>query len=85
MIWYIQNGIPLNISYLEACMRQADHLKTNDSLNRNRLLELLDTKIGSLDWESAKSDMRPFIADPERLNIWSPQFFSSLIQQLKIE
>lgn len=85
LIWYIQNKIPLNISYLEACMHQAGHLKSSDSLNKNQLIEMLTAKIHTIDWENAKSDMRTFISEPERLAIWSPQFFSELIQHLQVE
>lgn len=85
LIWYIQNNIPLSLSYLEACMRQAGNLELNKSLDRHQLLAMLNAKIQLVDWESAKADMRSFIADPQRLEIWSPQFFSELIEHLKIE
>ena len=45
---------------------------------KNEPFDLFDT-------ESAKADMRSFISDPERLEIWSPQFFSDLIEHLLIE
>jgi len=85
LIWYIQNKVPLSLSYLELCMRQAGNLEPNDSFDRHKLIEMLDTKIQSIDWESAKADMRSFISDPHRLDIWSPQFFSALINHLQIE
>ena len=31
LIWYIQNKVPLSLSYLGACMRQAGNLESNDS------------------------------------------------------
>lgn len=85
LIWYIQNAIPLSLSYLEACMKQSGNFESNDSLNRERLIKMLKIKIQSIDWESAKADMRSFIADPERLDIWSSQFFSDLIEHLQVE
>jgi hypothetical protein len=85
LIWYIQNKVPLNLSYLEACMRQAGHLKPKDLLDGNKLMEMLNAKIQSIDWESAKAEMRSFISDPHKLEIWSPQFFSALIDHLQIE
>lgn len=85
LIWYIQNKVPLSLSYLEACMKQTGNLKPNDSLDRDQLIGMLNTKIHSIDWESAKSDMRSFISDPQRLDIWSSQFFSALINHLQVE
>lgn len=85
LIWYIQNKVPLKIAYLEACMRQSGNLKQDESLDRNQLIKLLHVKIQSIDWESAKADMKPFISDPQRLDIWSSQFFLSLINHLLVE
>ncbi len=85
LIWYLQKNIPLSLRYLESCMHQAGNLKLNEQLDRAQVLTLLKNKIQQIDWESAKADVRTFIADPERLKIWSPQFFSDIIEHLKVE
>lgn len=85
IVWYISNKIPLSLAYLESCMRQAGNLRPSELLNRNRVIELLQERIGAIDWESAKADMRPFIADPERVAIWSADYFLSLIEHLTTE
>jgi predicted nucleotidyltransferase component of viral defense system len=85
IIWYITNKIPLSLTYLEACMRQANNLKPDELLDRKKLLERLHEKIGSIDWESAKVDMRPFISDPARLDIWSPEYFQEAMTHLEVE
>ena len=85
LIWYLQKNIPLSLRYLESCMHQAGNLKLNEQLDRAQVLALLKNKIQQIDWESAKADVRTFIADPERLKIWSPQFFSDIIEHLKVE
>lgn len=85
LIWYIQNKVPLSLSYLQNSMRQSGNLGANVSLDRPQLIEMLNAKIQSVDWESAKADMRSFISDPQRLEIWSPQFFSALINHLQVE
>lgn len=85
LIWYIQNKIPLSLPYLEACLKQAKNLESNKSLDRHQLIEMLNAKIQTIDWESAKADMRSFLSDPQRLDIWSPQFFSALLTHLEIE
>jgi predicted nucleotidyltransferase component of viral defense system len=85
LIWYIQNKVPLSLVYLNECMRQADNLEPNIPLDRKRLIEMLNEKIQTIDWESAKADMRSFISEPQKLDIWSPQFFSSLINHLQVE
>ena len=85
IIWYITNKVPLNLTYLEACMRQANNLRADESLDRPHLLKLIQEKIDVIDWASAQADMRPFISDPERLNIWSPDYFHEVIKHLEVE
>lgn len=85
LIWYIQNKVPLSLQYLEACLKQAGNLDSNDFLDRDRVISMLKEKIQSIDWESAKADMRSFISDPQRLDIWSPQFFTLLVEHLLVE
>lgn len=85
LIWYIQNKIPLSVLYLTECMRQAGSLKSHETIDRTRILEMLRAKIQEIDWESAKSDVYSFISDPERLKIWSPSFFTALIEHLVVE
>jgi predicted nucleotidyltransferase component of viral defense system len=85
IIWYITNKIPISLTYLEACMRQAKNLLSDEVLDREKLLRLLEEKIDSIDWISAKADMRPFISDPERLDIWSSEYFQAAIKQIIVE
>ncbi len=85
LVWYVQNKVPLSLAYLESCMKQSGNLKPNESLTKKKLLSMLSEKIHSIDWEDAKSDMRSFISDPKRLDIWSPSFFLGVIEHLLIE
>jgi hypothetical protein len=85
LIWYIQNKISLSLAYLEECMRHAGHLTQKGPLDRDRVLEMLQSKIRTIDWESAKNDIRPFISNPEKTDIWSAQFFSDIIEHLIVE
>jgi predicted nucleotidyltransferase component of viral defense system len=85
LIWYIQNKVPLGLRYLEACLHQSGHLGKGEILTRDKIVEMLRIKIEQIDWISARADMDSFIADPERLRIWSPQFFLSLINHLIVE
>ncbi len=85
VVWYIQNKIPLSLKYLESCMHQAGALELKQKLDRKSVISMLQAKIVNIDWVSAKADMRPFISDPERLEIWSPEYFLSLIDHLIVE
>lgn len=83
LIWYIQNSIPVNLKYLRAKMLQTGHLKEGEILDEKELLQRLKQRIHQIDWNLAKLDVMPFIADKKRLDLWSVQFFLDLIAHLK--
>jgi predicted nucleotidyltransferase component of viral defense system len=85
LVWYIQNKVPLSLAYLESCMKQSGNLQPSDFLTKKLLLDMLHEKIHSIDWADAKADMRSFISDPERLDIWSSSFFLNVIEHLIVE
>ncbi len=83
LIWYIQNGIPVNLSHLRERMRQTKHLQGDEQFEEKELLKWLHKRIDEIDWELAKSDVRAFITDKRRLDIWSNQFFHDIITHLR--
>jgi predicted nucleotidyltransferase component of viral defense system len=84
-IWYIRNKIPLSLRYLASCMHQAGTLKAPTSLSRQLVIDMLHAKIQKIDWDKAKLDILPFIADPKQLDLWNTQFFTDLSEQLIVE
>lgn len=83
LIWYIQSGIPVNLSHLRERMRQTKHIRPEEKFGQNELLERLHKRIDEIDWELAKSDIAVFIADKRRLDIWSKQFFHDIVAHLR--
>lgn len=84
VIWYIQNGIPINLGHLRERMKQTKDLKSNEKLEEKEFLQKLRDKIDEIDWELAKFDVGMFIVDKQRLDIWSAAFFHDLMSHLRI-
>lgn len=83
LIWYIQGGIPVNLPHLRERMCQTKHLEAKEGFGEKELLDRLHQKIELIDWELAKSDVAMFIADKQRLDIWSKSFFHDIVAHLK--
>ncbi len=84
LMWYIQNNIPVNLTYLRERMKQTKHLHPEEKFGKTELLEKIHSKIDDIDWELAKSDIAMFIPDKQRLSIWSTAFFHDLIDHLQV-
>jgi predicted nucleotidyltransferase component of viral defense system len=84
-MWFIQKGTPIHLSHLTKRMQQSKHLLDNEELDAEKLQSLLKAKISTINWDRAKNDVRAFLHDPKRIDIWSSSFFVDLLPHLKIQ
>ena len=81
-IWYMKKNISPDLQYLEAKLKQSGKLGKTEQLSIDKLKLLLTDKISTIDFSEAGKDVTPFIKDEFELNVWSVEFFISLIQTL---
>ena len=67
LIWYVKNKTPLSLQYLQERMHQNGELSSGEKLDRKRILQMLEKKIGEIDCKSAQADIRSFIFDPSQI------------------
>ena len=77
-IFYLQKNAPVNIEHLRQCLIESDALNENDDFNVETLKQMLYDRFDSIDYESAKEDIRPFIKDKASLDLWSAEFFKQI-------
>jgi len=80
--WYIKKGIPLDVNHFLTRAKDTNDWKENN-ISTDQILELLDMKIKSVSFSSIKDDVARFIKNDEVLNIWSPEYFTNLIEKIK--
>ncbi len=82
--WYIKKGIPLDVTHFLA--RAVDTSDWQEkSISEKQIMELLYTKIDSVDFSSTRDDVVKFIKNDDALNIWSPKYFKDLVKKMKFE
>ncbi len=81
-VWFVSNKTPIYLPHLEARMRQSKNWNRSDSLTQKIFENLLVEKIDKLSIEMAKNDILPFLRDKRRIEVWSREFFLSLIPQI---
>lgn len=82
--WYISKGIPLNFTHFCARTAQFNSLP-EPSLTISQFRDLLRQKISTVNLESAKADVLPFIANTRELDIWSTDYFMQLADLMHIQ
>jgi len=82
--WYIKKGIPLDVIHFLNRAKDTNDLQ-GEKISKEQIIKLLDAKIESVSFKSIKEDIVRFIKDDEVLNIWSPEYFTDLINKMKFE
>ncbi|MBS0655873.1 MAG: nucleotidyl transferase AbiEii/AbiGii toxin family protein [Verrucomicrobia bacterium] len=85
VIWFLRRGVPLNVHYLETCMRSGKELQADESLTKEKVIELLCRRVEAIDLTAAKEDVAPFLKDSSVLDLWSIDFFKHWFHTLKLE
>ena len=89
LVWYISQGVHLDLTHLNARLQQnCSWLENQDielkkEIDKAYILELLIKRIENLDISMAKRDVEVFIAETRVLDIWSQAFFKEIIEQIK--
>jgi len=91
LVWYISQGVPLDLTHLNARLQQncswleKQNISLQKEIDKAYLLELLVLRIKELDVTMAKRDVEVFIADTSVLNIWSREFFKDITKKILFE
>jgi predicted nucleotidyltransferase component of viral defense system len=84
-IYYLSLDTAVNLKHLEARLKQTKTITEDAILTRKQLIDLLEDRFDHIDFEIAKSDIRPFIKDQSSLEIWSGDFFKSITSTIRVD
>ena len=76
--WYVKNNIALDFTHFGKRVMQFESLK-EEYLSHESFKELLKEKIIKTNMDMIRSDVKPFLKDPEEINIWSANYFLQLV------
>lgn len=76
--WYVKNNIALDFTHFGKRVMQFESLK-EEHLSHESFKELLKEKIIKTNMDMIRSDVKPFLKDPEGINIWSANYFLQLV------
>ncbi len=77
-VFYLSKGAALNTEHLKARLVQSEVWDEEKPFTVSDAKALLCERFEKIDYEQAKEDVRPFIADTSALNLWSADFFKQI-------
>jgi len=81
--WYVRNSISLNFNHLQKRAEQINNFSENEFTPEN-FKKLLKKRIEKTNIESVKNDVRPFLKNPQEIEIWSTDYFLQLAEMVKM-
>ncbi|RTL40608.1 MAG: nucleotidyl transferase AbiEii/AbiGii toxin family protein [Candidatus Melainabacteria bacterium] len=83
-VWYLGRDTPVHLAHLKQRLCQTRSWNADRDLTRADLVNLLESKFSQVDIELAKRDVLPFVKDPQSVDLWTTDFFISLLPRLKV-
>lgn len=83
-IWYVSRKVPLNFAFLKNALYQSGPWQDKVlNINRDWIIEQLQVKVNSINWDEAKLDVAKFLRrkEAENLKIWGTSLFISTIDK----
>lgn len=74
-LFYLSRATPVNLPHLSARLVQTGHLAEGERWGVEDLQAALCDRFSAIDFDDARRDVEPFIADTRPLDLWSEDFF----------
>jgi len=84
LVWFVAGRSRLHLSYLEEKMLKSGDLSPEEQLTGSLFRTRLELAIEKLDVESVRREVTPFVTDETLLEVWSREFFHSLVERIQI-
>lgn len=83
LVWYIGRDIPVHAEHLQQRLEQTNAWPKGQPLKPLDITKLLMDKIESVDFDSAKKEVMPFLKDTDSVRVWSKHFFKEIIARMR--
>jgi predicted nucleotidyltransferase component of viral defense system len=84
-IFYLAKQAKVNLPHLRARLEDSGVLSKDEPFSMEKLVEMLNRRFDTIDFEQAKQDVLPFITNPDKLDLWSKDFFIDITQNLQAD
>ena len=82
-VFYLANNATVNLSHLRARLEDTGIITKDSNFELKDLLSMLKERFETIDFEQAKQDVLPFVADKTKLDLWGKDFFIDITHNLR--
>ncbi len=81
-VFYLSRKTQVNKEHLLQRLLQTGQLAEGDDASLEKIKQMLYKRFDAIDYKLAKRDVEPFIKDKSVLDVWSPEFFKQITEDL---
>jgi len=81
-VWFAAHHPAMHLRHLEERMRQSGHWTGEAALDEPSFRRLLSERIDTLDVDLARSEVLPFVRNPDEITVWSSEFFAATAERV---
>ncbi len=83
-VWFVSSYPELHLSHLEERMIQTGDWKNSEPLTGEHFHAQLRETIEKVDLKRARTEVEPFVNNPDALAVWSKEFFLEISKRIKL-
>lgn len=83
-LYYMSLNTKVNLKHLDARLKQTKTIGKDIVLTKVLLKDILKNRFDTIDYEKAKADVKPFIKDISKLDLWRSDFFKSITESINV-
>ena len=80
--WYVRHGRAVSLKHFLARAQQTAAFDDVETLTIEMLHQALHKRVDEVDFQQAKSDVKPFLSNTAGLDIWSAEYFHQLVDKV---
>lgn len=81
-VFYLSRGEAVNQRHLRERLIDSGYISQDADCSMTEIKRMLSERFDSIDFVQAKQDVEPFIHDSSIMDVWSPEFFKQITENL---
>ena len=80
--WYVRHVHPVSLKHFLARAQQTGAFDDVETITVEMLRQALHKRVDEVDFQQAKTDVKPFLSNVDGLEIWSGEYFHQLVNKV---
>ncbi len=81
-VFYLSRGAVVNQRHLRERLIDSGYISSDADCSMKEIKRMLSERFDSIDYAQARQDVEPFVRDSSAMDVWNPEFFKQITENL---